>query len=122
MAVQKNIGDTLVVNLSFKYVGPEYSGYKVRVAIGNKGITFDEILFNQSPAMQVPKTDVPTVYGVPHQYTDILITDAISAGFYEIYAKLFGIPGADQFWYGQLDDIQILSPQGQFSELTVTYT
>ncbi len=120
--VQLNVGDTLKVTVTFTYKGPAFSGFKCHVGLGNKGATFDEILFNESPALSVPVTPTPTVITVPSQYTNIVITEAISAGKYEIYAKLYGLPGADLFVYGPLDDIEILPVQGLFSNLQVTYS
>lgn len=118
--VTKTIGETLVVTAKFNYSGPGFSGYKVRAAIGEKGVFFNEILFRETAALSVPSTPTLTLYTVPAGLLDIVITSGISPGLYELYAKMIGLPGADLYYYGPLDDIEIIGAQ-VFQNLVVTY-
>lgn len=128
--VTLTIGETLKVTATFQYSGPGYSGYKVRAAICQKAVwipilqPMDEILFSETGPLSVPSTPTLTLFtvpaGLPPTGLNIVITSAISPGLYELYAKMIGLPGADLYWYGPLDDIQIIGAQ-VFQNLAVTY-
>ena len=118
--VTLTIGQTLKVTATFQYSGPGFSGYVVRAAICHKTATWDEILYRQTSPLSVPSTPTLLLYTVPVGLLDIVITSAISPGLYELYAKMLSLPGTDLFWYGPLDDIQIVGVQ-VFQSLAVTY-
>ena len=116
--VQLIVGDTLRFACSFTHSGPEVTTAKLRAVIGNKGATFDEILWTETLAFTIPASSTPLTVS---KNVDVVITTAIASGFYEAYVKLMSIPGGDIFWYGALDDIQIIGDH-VFSTLTVTYS
>lgn len=124
--VQLRSGQSLRFDCRFNHQGGPYSGAKLHAAIGNKGITFDEILNKESPSLSFSQYDA-----TPTPYSEVVVIGPItvgsgggkiSAGRYEAYVKLMSIPGSDLFWYGPLDDIEVLSVEAVFSNLQVTYT
>ena len=116
-------GDTLRLVLAFQHIGAAFTGARLYAAIGKKGLTFDEKipqwldLYNivvdanwrvYSYQMDIPIANIGTI-GFP-------------AGTYEVYAKLTGIPGADLYWYGPLNDLNLqVVVAAQFKDLQVAY-
>ncbi len=83
---QVEVGDYCQVRCSFEYRGPARSG-SLRAAIGNAGtFGFDEIVYDIE-SISVPETSNWKAYTVTAQ---IYISTAISAGVYDIYAKITG--------------------------------
>jgi len=115
-------GDRLKFVCRFTHQGAAFSGAYIRVAIGQKGaVSFDEALGHNvtSSSLSVLYDLVPTLYEVP---LIITIQSNLGPGKWEAYAKLTGIPGADLYWYGPIDDIIVEEAAALFSNLTVTYT
>ena len=91
--LQVEVGDTCRVTSRFDYSGPAIPA-GLYVAVGNAGFWgFNEILKN-SKSISLPATSPAKTY---EGYVDIYISSAISPGFYDVYAKLVGIPGPDMF-------------------------
>jgi hypothetical protein len=117
--IQLRQGQSLRFDCTFYHQGGPYSGAKLHCVIGNQAITFDEILWEDSPVLNFPNYDQQPA---PYQETVLVpVTKAISSGRYETYVKLMGIPGSDLFWYGPQDDIEILAEEAVFSNLNVVY-
>jgi len=83
---QVQIGDYCQVKCSFEYQGPAKSG-TLRAAIGNAGtFGFDEIVYD-TESISVPETTSWKAYTATAR---IYISTAISAGIYDLYAKVTG--------------------------------
>jgi len=83
---QVQTGDYCQVKCSFEYQGPANSG-TLRAALGNAGaFGFDEIVYD-TESIYVPETSSWRTYTATAR---IYISTAISAGVYDIYAKITG--------------------------------
>jgi len=118
-------GNILRFVCKFTHQGEGQVGVRVYAAIGKKAVVggFDEKQFS------FVDVDIPSDY-TPTEYTinvDIVIENVGTVGYpagadYEAYVKLQNIPGADIFWYGPENDIELLSGIAEFSNLVVTYS
>jgi len=85
--VQVRHGDKLRITCRYSHIGQAES-QTLYAAIGNSGWAgFDEVLHG-SKTISVPED---TAWDYHEEYVDISITTAISAGFYDLYAKIGGI-------------------------------
>jgi hypothetical protein len=108
------VGGTCDITCRFEHIGPsETKG--IYAAIGNSGIWgFDEIL-HASRDIYVPLAQVWTQFPAT---VKIPITSAISAGIYDIYAKLLD----PQIVTDPLKDVvKVESSEPVFSSLSATY-
>ena len=85
--VQVKSGDKLRITCRYTHRGKAES-VQLYAAIGNSGWAgFDEIL-NAGKTINVPED---AVWQTRDDYVDITITTAISAGLYDLYAKIGGL-------------------------------
>jgi len=107
-------GDRVRVTIGFNYRGTALS-FSLRVAIGNKGYTFDEIAF-ATKALSVPASDGFLAYTA---FVDISTAAIAPQDNLDMYAKLTGIPGADLLTPYYLDVIDVLGAP-EFSGFAIT--
>lgn len=109
-------GEELIVTCSFQYRGQRYLDAAIRASIGNRFITFEEIIARQINFDIGPDADWQD-YSLP---LVIPITPTISVGKdYDLEAKLMKVPGPDQFW-SRDDIIEVVGlPEPQFRNFTV---
>ena len=111
--VQVKAGDILRVNCQYSHYGAAES-VLLYAAIGNSGWAgFDEIL-NGSRTISVPED---SSWGWHEDYVDIAITSSISAGFYDLYAKIEGVVSPTL-----QDVVEVLAgiPESEFGEISIT--
>jgi len=115
--VQVKTGDKLRVTCRYSHRGKAES-VPLYAAIGNSGaFGFDEIL-HSSKTISVPE-DVS--WQVREAYVDITITSAISAGFYDLYAKIDGgIPRVISPTLHDVVEVLAAIPESEFGEITIT--
>ena len=115
--VQVKPGDKLRVNCQYSHYGAAES-VLLYAAIGNSGWAgFDEVL-SGSRTISVPE-DAGWEYH--EDYVDINITSAISAGFYDLYAKIDG--GIPRVISPVLVDVIEVLPEiteSEFGEISIT--
>jgi len=115
--VQVKPGDKLRVTCQYSHIG-QADSQPLYVAIGNEGWSgFDEVLHG-SKTINVPE-DASWDYHEEH--VDITITTAISAGFYDLYAKIGGtFPKVIS--PSLLDVVEVLAeiPESEFGEISIT--
>ena len=121
--VQLAYGDPLLFTCSFQHQGEAFTGAKLHAAIGHKRVVlgtpyFDEILFREVIVTGIIYDATWRTYTT---ILDVVITSAISGGYYETFVKLMSIPGKDLEWFGPLDDIVIVGA-AEFQNLSVAYT
>jgi len=107
-------GDTVRVTVSFSYRGTALS-FSLRCAIGNKGITFDEIAY-ATKAISVPASADFLPYTA---FVDISTSPITPQANLDLYAKLTGLPGADLFTPYYLDVIDVLGAP-EFKDFIIT--
>ena len=118
-------GDKLRLKCTFQHKGAAFTGAKLYGAIGTKAPEFNEVLYNIVTVSGIKEDADWTTYSVN---VDIEIknvgTIAIpAAAYYEAYVKLIGIPGADIYWYGPDNDINLEVPaEAEFQSLDVSYS
>ena len=116
-SVQVKAGDKLRITCRYSHIGKGESR-TLYAAIGSSGaFGFDEILHG-SKTISVPED---TSWSFREDYVDISITTAISAGFYDLYAKIGGtIPKVISPTL--LDVVEVLAetPESQFGEISIT--
>ena len=112
LAVMK--GDVVRVTVGFSYRGTALS-CGLRVAIGNKGVTFDEIAY-ATKSMSVPASADFLPYTA---YVDISTAAIAPQPNLDLYAKLTGIPGADLFTPYYMDVIDVLGAP-EFKDFKIT--
>jgi len=116
-AVQVKPGDKLRVTCQYSHLG-KAENQTLYAAIGNSGWAgFDEVL-HASKTISVPED---ASWSYREDYVDIAITTAISAGFYDIYAKIGGtIPKVIS--PALMDVVEVLAeiPESQFGEMSIT--
>jgi hypothetical protein len=121
--VQLQQGSVIRFSGSFNHVGNALSDVKARAAIGNKGtFGFDEVLYTEIALPSIPyhasqavvnfslEMIIPQIggYGNPEP------------GSYDTYVKV-STSTQELFWYGPLDDVQLVSGSATISNLTVSY-
>ena len=115
--VQVKPGDKLRVNCRYSHYGTA-ENVLLYAAMGNSGWAgFDEVL-SGSRTISVPQ-DTSWVYH--EEYVDISITSAISAGFYDLYAKIAG--GVPRVISPVLIDVIEVLPEiseSEFGEILIT--
>ena len=115
--VQVKTGDKLRITCRYSHIG-KAENQTLYAAIGNSGWAgFDEVLHG-SKTISVPEDASWNYY---EDYVDISITSAISAGFYDLYAKIGGtIPKVISPTL--LDVVEVLAetPDSEFGEISIT--
>jgi hypothetical protein len=115
--VQVKAGDKLRITCRYSHRGKAES-VTLYAAIGNSGaFGFDEILHG-SKILSVPED---ASWQFREDYVDITITTGISAGFYDLYAKIDGII-PKVISPTLLDVVEVLAaiPESQFGEITIS--
>jgi len=116
-SVQVKPGDKLRITCRYSHIG-QADSQPLYVAIGNSGWAgFDEVL-NVSKTINVPED---AGWDYHDEYVDISITTAISAGFYDLYAKIGGtFPKIVS--PSLLDVVEVLAetPESEFGEISIT--
>ena len=107
-------GDIVRVTFSFSYRGTALN-FSMRAAIGNKGVTFDEIAY-ATKALSVPASADFITYT---DSVDISTSPISPQANLDLYAKLTGIPGADLFTPYYLDIIDVLGAP-EFQDFVIT--
>ena len=107
-------GDVVRVTVGFSYRGTALS-FGLRVAIGNKGVTFDEIAY-ATKALSVPASEDFLPYTAD---VDISTAAIAPQANLDLYAKLTGIPGADLFTPYYLNVIDVLGAP-EFENFVIT--
>ena len=115
--VQVKPGDKLRITCRYSHIGQSDS-QPLYAAIGNEGWAgFDEVLHG-SKTISVPED---TAWDYHEEYVDISITTAISAGFYDLYAKIGGtFPKVIS--QSLLDVVEVLPDisESEFGEISIT--
>ena len=116
-AVQVKAGDRLRVTCRYSHLGKSES-VKLYAAIGNAGWAgFDEILHG-SKSVSVPED---TSWQYREDYVDISITSAISAGVYDLYAKIDGlIPRVISPTLHDVVEVLAEITESEFGEISIT--
>lgn len=116
-SVQVKAGDKLRVTCRYSHLGQAES-QTLYAAIGNTGaFGFDEVLHNQK-SISVPED---TAWNYREDYVDISITTAISAGVYDLYAKIGGfIPEVISPTLHDVVEVLGQTPESQFGEISIT--
>ena len=115
--VQVKAGDKLRVTCRYTHRGKAES-VPFYAAIGNTGaFGFNEIL-NASKTLSVPED----ASWQPHEdYVDIAITTSISAGLYDLYAKIGGaIPKVISPTLHDVVEVLAGIPDSEFGEISIT--
>ena len=115
--VQVKSGDKLRITCRYSHIGQSDS-QPLYAAIGNEGWAgFDEVLHG-SKTISVPED---TAWDYHEEYVDISITTAISAGFYDLYAKIGGtIPEAISPTLHDVVEVMAEIPDSEFGEISIT--
>ena len=115
--VQVKAGDKLRITCRYSHIG-QAETQTLYAAIGNSGWAgFDEVL-HASKTINVPEE---SAWDYHEEYVDINITTAISAGVYDLYAKIGGtIPKVISPTL--LDVVEVLAetPDSEFGEISIT--
>ena len=115
--VQVKPGDKLRITCRYSHIG-QADSQPLYAAIGNEGWAgFNEVLHG-SKTISVPED---TSWDYHEEYVDITITTAISAGFYDLYAKIGGtFPKVIS--PSLLDVVEVLAeiPDSEFGEISIT--
>ena len=116
-SVQVKAGDRLRVTCRYSHRGKAES-VKLYAAVGNSGaFGFDEVLHGEK-TISVPED---TSWQFREDYVDITITTAISAGFYDLYAKINGVfPKAISPTLYDVVEVLAAVPESEFGEITIT--
>lgn len=115
--VQVKAGDKLRITSRYSHRGKAES-VKLYAAIGNSGWAgFDEILHGEK-TISVPED---ASWQFREDYVDISVTTAISAGVYDLYAKVDGII-PKVISPTLLDVVEVLAeiPDSEFGEITIS--
>jgi len=107
-------GQTVRVTVGFSYRGTALS-FSLRGAIGNKGVTFDEIAY-ATKAISIPASAGFLPYT---SYVDISTAAITPQANLDMYAKLTGLPGADLFTPYYMDVLDVLGAP-EFKDFTIT--
>jgi len=117
-------GDTLRIDVSFKYSGPAKT-CKLRGVIGNLRTVwpydFDEVIYAHSPSFTIPESTDPVIQ---NRSVSISIITALAAGkHYSIYAKLENGIGFKEGETGSValrDAVFVVSAEPTFTEFKIT--
>ena len=116
-SVQVKAGDKLRITCRYSHIG-QADSLPLYAAIGNSGWAgFDEVS-HSSKTINVPED---AGWDYHEEYVDISITTAISAGFYDLYAKIGGtFPKVVS--PSLLDVVEVLAetPESEFGEISIT--
>ena len=115
--VQVKAGDSLRITCRYSHLGKAES-QSLYAAIGNSGWAgFDEVL-HASKTISVPED---ASWNYREDYVDVNITTALSAGVYDLYAKIGGTI-AKVISPTLLDVVEVLAqtPDSQFGEISIT--
>ena len=115
--VQVKAGDSLRITCRYSHLGKAES-QTLYAAIGNSGWAgFDEVL-HASKTISVPED---ASWNYREDYLDVSITTALSAGVYDLYAKIGGTI-AEVISPTLLDVVEMLAqtPESQFGEISIT--
>ena len=115
--VQVKPGDKLRITCRYSHVG-QAENQTLYATIGNSGWAgFDEVLHG-SKTISVPED---SAWDYHEEYVDISITTAISAGFYDLYAKIGGtIPEAISPTLHDVVEVMAEVPDSEFGEISIT--
>ena len=115
--VQVKAGDKLRITCRYTHRGKAES-QPLYAAIGNTGWTgFDEIL-NASKTLSVPED---ASWQSREDYVDIAITSSLSAGVYDLYAKIGGtIPKVISPTLQDVGEVLAAIPNSEFGEISIT--
>ena len=116
-SVQVKPGDKLRITCRYSHIG-KAENQTLYAAIGNSGWAgFDEVLHG-SKAISVPED---TSWNYREDYVDISITAAISAGVYDLYAKIGGtIPEVISPTLNDVVEVMAETPESEFGEISIT--
>ena len=115
--VQVKAGDSLRITCRYSHLGKAES-QTLYAAIGNSGWAgFDEVL-HASKTISVPEN---ASWNYREDYVDINITTALSAGVYDLYAKIGGtIPKVISPTLLDVVEMLAQTPDSQFGEISIT--
>ena len=115
--VQVKNGDKLRITCRYSHIG-QAETQTLYAAIGNSGWAgFDEVL-HASKTISVPED---SAWDYHEEYVDINITTAISAGVYDLYAKIGGtIPKVISPTLLDVVEMLAQTPDSQFGEISIT--
>jgi hypothetical protein len=115
--VQVKTGDKLRITCRYSHIG-KAENQTLYAAIGNSGWAgFDEVLHG-SKTISVPED---ASWNYREDYVDISITSAISAGFYDLYAKIGGvIPEVISPTLHDVVEVLAEIPDSEFGEISIT--
>ena len=115
--VQVKPGDKLRITCRYSHIG-QADSQPLYAAIGNEGWAgFDEVLHG-SKTINVPED---ASWNYHEEYVDITITTAISAGFYDLYAKIGGtFPKVISPSLLDVVEVMAETPESEFGEISIT--
>ena len=115
--VQVKAGDSLRITCRYSHLGKAES-QTLYAAIGNSGWAgFDEVL-HASKTISVPED---ASWNYREDYVDVNITTALSAGVYDLYAKIGGtIPKVISPTLMDVVEMLAQTPDSQFGEISIT--
>jgi len=115
--VQVKPGDKLRITCRYSHIG-QADSQPLYAAIGNEGWAgFDEVLHG-SKTINVPED---ATWNYHEEYVDISITTSISAGFYDLYAKIGGaIPKVISPTLHDVVEVLADTPDSEFGEISIT--
>ncbi len=115
--VQVKPGDKLRITCRYSHIG-QAENQTLYAAIGNSGWAgFNEVLHG-SKTINVPED---SAWDYHEEYVDISITTAISAGFYDLYAKIGGaIPKMISPTLHDVVEVLADTPDSEFGEISIT--
>ena len=116
-SVQVKAGDKLRITCRYSHIG-KGENQTLYAAIGNSGWAgFDEVL-HASKTISVPED---TSWNFREDYVDITITTAISAGVYDLYAKIGdAIPEVISPTLQDVVEVLAETPESEFGEISIT--
>ena len=116
-SVQVKPGDKLRITCRYSHIG-KAENQTLYAAIGNSGWAgFDEVLHG-SKTISVPED---ASWNYREDYVDISITTAISAGVYDLYAKIGGtIPEVISPTLHDVVEVIAETPESEFGEISIT--
>ncbi len=115
--VQVKPGDKLRITCRYSHIG-QADSQPLYAAIGNEGWAgFDEVLHG-SKTISMPED---ASWNYHEEYVDITITTAISAGFYDLYAKIGGtFPKVISPSLLDVVEVMAETPESEFGEISIT--